>query len=161
MNYPAISPAHIGPAMLAVFKQGKAVERITVWFSHAQLHHLFSEQISKNFPLEIVLAKGRDMEKRIDCRFHQAPWHIDIRTDEQKQEANRAKAAIAPALTPPAPESEKSPELVRALVELFEPYHARAESEYRQLTAVLQKARLKGSLDRHHREQVGDTAHVQ
>lgn len=91
----AAHPDNLGPAILAHIKKGKMVERITVWFTVADIHRLFSDAISKNYPMEMTLAPGMDMEKKIDLRLHPVAWHIDIRTEQQKRDAAKVQALQA------------------------------------------------------------------
>lgn len=77
-----LPPAHpmlLGPAILQHLKRGKTVEKITIMFTHGQLHQIFSHDLTKHYPLEMTLAEGQDMEKKIDCRLFEVPWVIDLR----------------------------------------------------------------------------------
>lgn len=150
-------PAIIGPAMLHYLKQGKPVERITVFFTHGQLHQLFSKEITDKFPLEITLSEGRDMEKKIDCRLFEVPWYIDIRTDEQKQAANRKKAEPAPA---PTPQTEIEPKVLEVIGALFSPSLDQAIGEYQALEKELRRETIRQVIrQRTAQAQPGDTAH--
>lgn len=168
MSQPSSHPAHLGPALLYHLKQGKPVERITVYLTHENIHAIHAGNVMDNqsadicrkiqaaYPLEITLAPGQDMEKVIDCRLFEVPWHIDIRTKEQKK-----KGAIVPTLTTLGEMIEPNPEVRQAIVELFEPSRLRSESEY----LLLQRAQRR-ELIRQARSQppapppVEDTAHA-
>ena len=139
-------PAIIGPAILHHLKLGTPVQRIVVAFTYGQLHQLFSDTISSWYPLEITLAEGLDMERKIDCRLFEVPWPIDIRTDKQRQNANRAKAQPAPTATPPAEPTD--PTIQAVIADLFlEPYD-RSLREYQQSMTVLRHGQIRQEIHR-------------
>ena len=165
MTYSPISPAHIGPAMLRVLKQGRPVERITVWFTHGQLHRIFHGEtdlgykIRSDFPLEIVLAEGTLAEQKIDCRLSLAPWHIDVRTKKEKKAARVPFEVPDP--TPPAPDPTPEEQKANAAAfALLEPYLHRAELEYRLSIADLQRKSLMEKLVPRPQAPTEDTAHA-
>lgn len=122
----AAHPDNLGPAILAHIKKGKMVERITVWFTVADIHRIFPG-MAKHYPMEMTLAPGMDMEKKIDLRLHPVPWHIDIRTEKQKRDAAKAQALREKRqviLDETAPWTEKDYATVASLV-------SRSESESR------------------------------
>lgn len=76
-------------ALLKICASGEAVNTLVVWFTHAELHRIFSPtgKICKAHPLEYTLAKGTaGGERKYDLRDRLASWHIDIRTPEQIKE---------------------------------------------------------------------------
>lgn len=149
-------PCHMGPAILKVLKQGKKVERITVWFTHGQIHKLFTRDISDKFPLEMTLAEGTSAEEKIDLRLSLAPWHIDVRTKKEK--------AKVPYVTPdpkPPEDSKMDSQIAAAIAALLEPFSSLIEWEYRLLTADLQRRALKEQVARQRQARVEDTAHAQ
>jgi len=150
-------PALMGPALLHYLRQGKPVENVTVIFTHADLHRIFHDQregtpIRKRFPLEITIK-----DEMLDCRGFEAPWHIDIRTDEQKQEANRKKAEPTPKATPP---EETDPKVGAVIAELFSPFYDQAIREYQQLERQQQHELIRQAIRRRQAQaQSEDTAH--
>ncbi len=77
--------------------------RLTFWLTHGQIHALFSHRFARRFPLEHVLAPGRDMEKRLDLRRQEHSWVIDLPTAPNPTRLPAAVTASAPA------ESESRP----------------------------------------------------
>lgn len=157
MIIPSFHPALLGPAILYHMKRGKAITDIIVWFTHGQLHRIFSPRIADKYPLEMTLGGGRDLEKKIDCRLFEVPWRIDIRTKQQKKQKPIAKAL---AETPPE-QSKLDPNLVGAIQALFEEPSRRAELEYRLSVVALQKIVPQASPDRLPQSPRLDTAHAQ
>lgn len=151
MTLPAAHPILLGPALLHHLKKGKPVERITVWFTHGQLHQLFSDNISNKFPLEMILAEGRDMEQKIDCRLFEVPWHIDLTKKKQ--------STTAPAPRPPEPLTAEEQSWHD---QLFEPFHARYATEYRLLQKQVRIEAMRRMLrQRKDQPPAEDTAHAQ
>ena len=159
MILPPFHPALFGPAFLYHLKRGKAITRLTVYFTHGQLHRIFSPHIADKYPLEMVLGEGLDMEKRIDCRLFEVPWIIDLRTAKEKKAA-RVPFAVRVA-TPPKEQKTTQMELEanKAAQELLEPFSVRAEWEYRLSVVALQKNAQKASPGRPHPAPVEDRAH--
>ena len=95
MTLPPAHPMLLGPALLQHLKRGKPVEKITVLITHETVHHLYTgqgpdadyadvaRQLREQCPLEMTLAEGADMEKKIDCRKFERRWRdIDVRPEE-------------------------------------------------------------------------------
>lgn len=80
--------------LLHYLKRGKPVEFLQVWLTHANIHAIHrshdvkAKQIRERFPLELVLAKGADMEQRHDASGFTVGWQVPL--------------AKVPAPTPPA-----------------------------------------------------------
>ncbi len=70
--------------LLFYLKRGKPVECIHVWLTHANIHAIHAStnqrarQIREQYPLELVLAKGADMEQRRDTSQFTTEWRIAL-----------------------------------------------------------------------------------
>jgi hypothetical protein len=70
--------------LLHYLKRGKPVEFLQVWLTHKNIHaihrsnDLRARQMRERFPLELVLAKGADMEQRHDASGFTVGWRIDL-----------------------------------------------------------------------------------
>ncbi len=83
--------------MIRVTYSGELCTKLTVWLTTEELHRIFSPtgKICQAHPLEVILAKGTDSEKRIDRRQHRHPWHIDLQTPEQIQQLRDREDQVA------------------------------------------------------------------
>lgn len=84
--------------LLTFLKRGKPVESLMVFLTHENVHQIHqstlprAKQLREQYPLELVLAKGMDMERKIDARKFTVQWRIPL------------PATKAPRLTPPVVE---------------------------------------------------------
>lgn len=152
----AAHPMRLGPALLHQLKQGKPVEKITVWFTHGQLHQLFSHEISGKFPLEMTLAEGQDMEQKIDCRLFQVPWDIALTSKAKLEQLKRAYNIKTPDPTPPELTQEE-----QALADsVFASYYDLAATEYQLLRRQVERELTRQLIHQQKaQEQSEDTPH--
>ncbi len=72
--------------LLFFLKRGKPVEFLRVWLTHENIHRIhasntpLAKQARERFPLEIIHAKGMDMERKFDTSQFTTEWRIALPT---------------------------------------------------------------------------------